>query len=200
MRAEIPDDQWQPLTVAEVVSIFANAPFQWALAGGYAIEQFLGSRIRAHGDIDVVVFRDDQLRVQKWLDGWELYAADPPGSLRKWIEDEYLPVGIHDIWGHQTGLAAWQLQLMLSEVEGDAWFSRRDSRIRGPRHDLFVEYDDIPCIRIEVQLLYKAKNLRPKDEIDFRACLSRLNPKARQWLKDNLSLIYPQGHPWLNRL
>jgi len=38
------------------------APFTWGLAGGYAIEQFVGQPIRSHGDIDVLVFRDNQLR------------------------------------------------------------------------------------------------------------------------------------------
>ena len=97
MKQEIPLSQWQLLSVEEIRQIFAKAPFAWGLAGGYAIEQFLGRSIRAHGDIDIVVFRDSQIRVQRWLIDWQLYAADPPGSLRPWIADEYLPFGIHDI-------------------------------------------------------------------------------------------------------
>jgi hypothetical protein len=118
---------------------------------------FLGRSIRAHSDIDVVVFRDDQLVVQHWLAGWCLYAADPPGTLRPWLSGEYLPVGIHDIWGHRVDASAWQLQLMLAEVEGDMWWSRRNPVIRGQRNDLIVTYHGLPCVRIEVQLMYKSR-------------------------------------------
>lgn len=88
MNPEIPYSQWQPLSVREIKQIFAEAPFAWGLAGGYAIEQFLGRSIREHGDIDIVVFRDDQIRVQRWLAGWQLCAADPPKQLHPWVVDE----------------------------------------------------------------------------------------------------------------
>jgi hypothetical protein len=200
MNSEIAYDQWQPLSVEEVVTLFAEAPFQWGLAGGYAIEQFLGTSFRSHGDIDVTVYRDEQLRVQSWLDGWELYAADPPGTLRKWMGGEYLPVGIHDIWGHKKDSLVWQMQLMLAEVDDDEWVSRRSPKIRGKRNNLIVKYNGIPCIRVEVQLMYKAKSLRPKDELDFQMCLPKLSGEAKQWLKESLVVLYPEGHAWLSLL
>lgn len=192
----IPYDNWQPLTVPEVTTLFTDAPFQWAFAGGYAVEQFLGRSIRAHDDIDVLVFRDEQLSLQKWLDGWALYAADPPGTLREWRMGESLPVGIHDIWGHRDGVGAWQLQLMLAEVEGDEWVYRRDPTIRGSRDSLMTQYNGLPCIRVEVQLLYKAKGRRPKDEQDFEACLAVMRDESKAWLKEKLQ---PE-HPWVGRL
>jgi hypothetical protein len=114
--------------------------------------------------------------------------------------DEYLPFGIYDIWGHRTGAAAWELQVMLTEVDGDEWFSRRSPLIRGRREDLIVAYGGIPCVRVEVQLLYKAKGRRPKDELDFEACLPLLSARARQWLIENLRLAHPEGHPWSDQL
>jgi hypothetical protein len=197
MHVDIPDSMWRPLSVAEVVQLFAHAPFIWGLGGGYAVEQFLGTSIRTHSDIDVVVFRDEQLPLQRWLAGWRLHASDPPGTLRPWAADESLPLGIHDIWGHRVGARAWQLQIMLAEGDADEWFSRHSSLIRGERGDLIVDYHGIPCVRIEVQLLYKARNCRPKDERDFDACLPLLHPDARQWLADHVRLLYPEGHPWL---
>lgn len=200
MHPEIPYDLWTPLSLQSVVAMFANAPFQWAIAGGYAIEQFVGASFRPHGDIDVMIFRDEQIMAQAWLRGWELFAADPPGTLRKWLDNEYLQHGIHDIWGYQTGAGIWQLQLMLIDADKQEWVSRRDPRIRGNRHDLITHYNGIPCIRVEVQLMYKAKGLRPKDALDFQACLSLLNSEAKQWLRDSLLLLYPQGHAWLRDL
>jgi hypothetical protein len=197
---KIPYDKWQPLTVTELVNLLDGAPFTWCLAGGYAIEAFLGTAIRPHGDIDIVVYRDEQLSIQQWLDNWQLYAADPPGELKLWQKGEVLPSGVHDIWGHQLGSEAWQLQIMLAEVKGDEWFNRRNPLVRGQREDLITLYDNLPCIRAEIQLMYKSKGLRPKDEQDFQACLPKMSAAAKDWLKDKLALLYPDGHPWLEAL
>jgi hypothetical protein len=191
-----PYDHWNPLSVAAVQQLFHNAPFRWGVAGGYAVEQFLGTPIRHHGDIDIIIFRDDQHALHKWLSGWHVYAADPPGTLREWHASEWLPYGIHDIWCHQSTAQAWQLQIMLTETDDDVWVSRRHPLIRGSRTDLIVDYHQIPCIRIEVQLLYKAKGNREKDWQDFHACLPRLTVEAKAWLKQALRLAHPEGHAW----
>ncbi len=191
-----PYQQWQPLAVSDVAQLMREAPFTWGLAGGYAVEQFLGARIRDHADIDIVVDRADQHQLQRWLSGWSLYAADPPGTLRRWRAAEWLAAGIHDIWGYRAGAQAWELQIMLIEAEGAEWFSRHNPLIRGQRSDLIVEYGQIPCLRIEVQLLYKARSDREKDRRDFQACLPLLSPAARQWLGHALRLMEPQGHRW----
>jgi hypothetical protein len=191
-----PYDSWTPLSVAEVCQLFRNAPFPWGLAGGYAVEQFLGTSIREHSDMDIIVFRDDQHRLQEWLTRWSLYAADPPGTLRPWNPDEWLPRGIHDIWGYQTSAGAWQLQIMLVETDGEEWVSRRHHLIRGPRDDLIVYYGQVPCVRIEVQLLYKAKGNREKDSQDFQACLPKLTVESKAWLKQALYHAHPEGHAW----
>ncbi len=197
MNIHIPLDRWSPLSVDHVVAVLADAPFTWCLAGGYAVEQFLGVSIRQHGDIDIVVYRDQQVIMQGWLKGWTLYAADPPGALRLWHEREFLPVGIHDIWGHQNHSEAWQLQIMLAEVDNEDWFSRHNPLIRGSRKTMITLYQGIPCMRIEIQLLFKARNHRPKDDQDFYTCLPYLDMEAKAWLKDRLLILHPHGHDWL---
>lgn len=191
----IPLDRWQPLTVEEVCALFEGAPFQWAVAGGYAIELFLGRSIRGHADTDVLIFRDEQLKAQRWLTDWQLYAADPPGTLRLWHAGEYLPAGINDVWMHHVTSDTWQMQSMISEVEGEEWVSKRSPLIRGKRGDLITYYEGVPYLRAEVQLLYKAK-----DDQDFHACLPLMSAEAKAWLKTNLILLYSQGHDWLTYL
>ncbi len=197
MVSDILHKNWRPLSVTQVAGLFGDAPFAWCLAGGYAIERFVGVVIRPHDDIDIIVFRDEQLRLQDWLGSWRLYVADPPGTLRQWYKDEFLPVGVHDIWGHQAGVDAWQMQIMLMEAEGSEWYSRRNPLVRGERANLMTLIDGVPCIRLEIQLLYKSRNPRTKDQQDFYACLPMLNPQAKHWLRQNLTLLYPEGHDWL---
>ncbi len=197
MDGIFPNNQWQPLSRAGVMRLFDGAPFAWGLAGGYAVEQFVGTSLRAHSDTDILVFRDQQLHVQCWLPEWRLYAADPPGTLRPWADGEFLPYGIHDIWGHRRDVQAWQLQIMLTETDGDHWFMRRNPEIRGVRDDLIVVYGGIPCVRIEVQLLFKSRSNRLRDSIDFQACLPHLSGDAKRWLRENLLRLYPAGHVWM---
>jgi hypothetical protein len=97
-------------------------------------------------------------------------------------------------------MQAWELQIMLAEVEEGRWFMRRHPQVGGRRDDLITTYAGIPCIRVEVQLLYKARGCRPKDACDFQACLPRLSADARRWLRDRLLLLYPSGHAWLEEL
>ncbi|MCX6047974.1 MAG: hypothetical protein NT075_22975 [Chloroflexi bacterium] len=112
----IPYERWQPLSVAAVMQVLQGAPFFWCLAGGYVIEQFLGKSLRPHGDIDIVVFRDDQRQAQSWLQDWVLYAADPPGVLRKWASGEILPEGsmisggIKQLWMPGSCRSCWPKQ------------------------------------------------------------------------------------------
>src|SRR5262245_61992566 len=55
-----PNTRWEPLSVAEVAALFRDAPFPWGLAGGYAVEQFLGTpmlRSKRHAEVDGVPSR-----------------------------------------------------------------------------------------------------------------------------------------------
>lgn len=195
-----PDEQWSPLSLVEVRAIFEDAPFAWGLGGGYVIECFLGAPTRKHDDVDIVIFRDEQLKAQAYLSGWLLFAADPPGTLRPWRDGEYLPFGIHDIWAHRPGAHGWEFQFMVAEAEGGEWYHRRSPAVRGVRGDLLTEYGGFPCVRVEVQLAYKAKHNRPKDTQDFAACLPYLNDGQKAWLANSLRILYSDEHPWLEAL
>jgi hypothetical protein len=200
MNGNIPYRNWQPLSLADVMQVFADAPFTWGLAGGSAVEQFLGTAIREHGDTDVVAYRDEQPRVQRRRADWQLSAADPPGTLRPWTAEGCLPYGIHDSWGQRLPVQAWELQIVLAAVDGAHWFTRRRPQLRARRDGLAAIDSGMPCIRIEVQLLYQARSCRPKGTCDLQACLPQLPADAKRWLGDNLLLVYPTGHAWLKDL
>jgi hypothetical protein len=59
--------------------------------------------------------------------------------------------------------------------------------------------EGIPYIAPEIQLLYKAKGRRPKDEADFMAVHPHLDQQSRAWLTQALTIVHP-GHPWLAHL
>jgi hypothetical protein len=90
---------------------------------------------------------------------------------------------------------------MLDEACGQDWRSQRDPRISRPIASLGrVTADGIPYLAPEIQLFYKAKAARRKDQADFAAVLPVLTTPQRQWLHDAITLAYDQRHPWRARL
>ncbi|WP_370421892.1 amino acid transporter [Streptomyces sp. QH1-20] len=194
--------RWAPDRPGGVAAVFAEADFPWWIAGGYAIELAVGRDLRPHGDVDVLVLRRDQARARDLLADWDLYVADPPGQgkLRPWRPAETLRSPLHDIWCRRAAEAPWSMQLMLDEAEGTQWVSRRSPEIRLPVSRLGRMSDTgVPHLAPEVQLFYKAKATRGKDETDFDAALPLLDASARAWLADAIMVIAPH-HPWLRRL
>ena len=113
-----PYGRWEPATLAQVASLFSAMPCPWWIAGGYAIELAVGRRVRDHGDVDVMMLRQDQLHLHDALRGWECWAADPPGVLRTWEPTEVLPPTVHDIWCRPGPDEPWRIQVMLDETNG----------------------------------------------------------------------------------
>jgi hypothetical protein len=96
--------------------------------------------------------------------------------------------------------------VFLNPREGDDWVSRRHAGLRVPVRNLYRrttgrhgEPADVPHLVPEIQLLYKAKSHRPKDDADFEAALPFLGLRRRAWLRAALSAHHP-GDPWLDRL
>jgi hypothetical protein len=180
-----------------VASLFAGT--RWWLAGGYALELAAGHQWRDHGDIDVLLLRQDQLSAQRALAGWEWWAADPPGTLRPWQAGETLPPAVHDIWCRPAP-GPWRIQVMLDESAGEDWISRRNPGIHRPIATLgHVSASGTPYLAPEIQLFYKAKGLRPKDEQDFAEVLPVLDAGQRNWLRVAVNSTCGD-HPWLGRL
>jgi hypothetical protein len=192
---------WRPLAPDEVKVLLEGAPFHWWIAGGYAIENFVGRSFRSHGDIDVLILRKDRALARAWLADWDCWAADPPGSLRPWLADETLPLGVSDVWCRRSSSDPWRFQLMLDDGDEVYWRSRRDPRVSKPISELgWNDADGIPFLVPEVQLFYKAKAPRPKDAADFVATIPLLDHRQKNWLKNAIVAAYGQENSWLRLL
>lgn len=192
---------WQPLSPAEVALLFEGAGFPWWIAGGHAIEHAAGRSLRPHGDIDLLLLRKDQSRAQRVIAGWDCWAADPPGELRPWLEGEVLPPHVSDVWCAPDRDGPWRLQLMLDEGDEHHWTSRRSRLVTKPLAEVGVrDRHGVPFLAAEIQLFYKAKSPRPKDELDFVAALPSLNRSKRAWLRYAILAAYGAANSWLEML
>lgn len=178
----------------------------WAIAGGWALDLHLGRVTRPHKDVDIMVFRQDQLSLQRHLAGWHLYIAHD-GALYPWREGEYLQLPFNTIWAYQpsstpphTPDMPDDLEFLLDDVQGDEWRFRRNPAVRRPLAEIvMLTAEGIPFLSPEIVLLYKAKHCRAEDEADFDSVLNWFGPEQKGWLAAALRVTIP-GHAWLARL
>lgn len=51
----------------QVAELFSDLPEKWWIAGGWAIDLFLGEQTREHEDVDVAILRKDEVAFRTYL-------------------------------------------------------------------------------------------------------------------------------------
>ena len=177
-------------------SIIGGYSKPWAIAGGWAIDLFIGTQTRAHEDIEIVTFRGDQQLLQTYLNDWTLIKVRN-GKEEKWEPGENLGLPIHEIHAFNK---VQKFEILLNESNKEYWIFRRDNRIKRPLEKIFKKTQGgIPYLSPEIALLYKSKNLRDKDNIDFKNSHELLDQEANEWLKNSLITLYG-SHKWIENL
>jgi Aminoglycoside-2''-adenylyltransferase len=188
---------WTPDQVTEALDGLA-AP--WAVAGGWALDLWLGKQTREHEDIEITVpalfFPEVQARLEARgqlfsnVNG-EVVALQPgeargPEGFQTWVTD--------------PAAQAWILDIFREPGDAETWIYRRTGELSAPRTWASGRTAaGIPYVAPQVVLLFKAKPMRDKDLADFARIAPMLPPDDRAWLAASLSLIQP-GHPWIERL
>ncbi|WP_341947502.1 hypothetical protein [Microbacterium sp. LWH11-1.2] len=190
---------WRARTPDDVVDLFRGYSPPWWIAGGWAIEAFVGSS-RPHGDIDPSIPRADVSDLLRHLrSGWDVWAADR-GSLTPLTEvDAGIPDTCSNLWLRKSGADPWEYDVILMDTSEGFWTYKRDARVNLPSDEILWERDGIRYLRPEIQLLHKAPGLRPQDQRDFASSVPLLGPDAIHWLRSALTTAHP-GHPWITLL
>jgi hypothetical protein len=171
----------------------------WAVAGGWAIDLVLDRVTRSHHDVDVAIFREDQMALRDVLGGWT-FEAVVEGDRRPWPAGMWLDLPTHELYATPPNGMGSTFELLLNERDGDDWVYRRDPAVRRPiANALVARRAGLPVLAPEVVLLYKAKAPRPVDEEDFVAVLQALGAEPRAWFAEALDRCH-SGHPWRKRL
>ncbi|HEX8564592.1 MAG TPA: hypothetical protein VF648_02905 [Pyrinomonadaceae bacterium] len=171
----------------------------WFVAGGWAIDLFLGKETRPHEDIEIAIFRRDQSALQNYLRGCQLQKVEN-GILSDWNKDDFLELPIFEIHCFNEKNELSRFEVLLNETNGKEWIFRRNEIITKPLSELHSESNHgIKFLRPEVVLLYKSKNPREKDERDFLATVDYLDNESKKWLRNALSVCFSQ-HKWLQSL
>lgn len=186
-----------------IAALFDAFPHPWFVAGGWAIDLFLGTLTRLHEDIELIVLRESQEMLQMHLSGWELRKVDSPGIPEEspWKAGEWLNSPQSRIRALQVGGNLPGFEVILADTADGLWRFYRDPAITHSLEDIGARstIGGIPYFAPEVILLWKAMYHRPKDEHDFRQALPWLDRTQRAWLRNALQAHRP-ADPWLEWL
>lgn len=196
----IPDEEcWNAWSPAELASRLAGIHRPWCVVGGWALDLWHGFETRDHDDLEFTILRDDFAAFRQALAGMDLYTVEdgviaflPPGASP--------PASTFQIWCHDVGRQCWRADMMIEPGTPETWIYKRDNAITRPRSEMVaLSGRGVPYLRPPAILLFKAKHIRPKDELDFSNAIPRLDPADRKWLRDCLVRLHP-GHAWIERL
>jgi hypothetical protein len=185
-----------PLQVAAVMRGFKPS---WFVAGGWAIDLFLERETRFHRDIEVAIFRQDQIALHDYFDSWILQKI-VNGKRVDWCRDEWLKLPTHEIHCFSQRAQSPEIEILLNESNETEWLYRRNLKIRRSLAKVQLESDaGVKFLCPEVVLLYKSKNPQAKDEQDFQAVVKYLDAARKEWLKYAIKVCNSE-HRWLRSL
>ena len=187
--------------VEEVAKELKEAPFEWYVSGGWALDLFLGWVERPHHDVDLVMPRRSQLELQSYLTerGWKLITPFQ-NRLEPWPLHMRLELPRHQVHAHRDDHF---MEFLFTDMD-DVWRYRREpSILRAKERMSLKSQSGIPYLAPELVLLFKSRNTsnqeRPKDQTDFEKTFPHLEPERRAWLYWALMATSPD-HPWINQL
>ena len=184
-------DGWHPRALAQRL---AGVTFPWYVAGGWAIDLFLGEQTREHGDLEIAVPVDSFVHLPPLLPELDFWVPQGHGKLAP-SSPETLAGDSHQTWGFEPAAGVWRVDVFREPHDGDTWICRRDPTIRLPYAQVIMG-GDVPYLAPELALLFKAKwSELDKNQADFAATLPRLSDSQRAWLYDALP-----DHEWRRQL
>ncbi len=179
----------------------AAFPGRWGIAGGWALDLFLGNVTREHAGIEIAVFRDDQAALHQYLylNSWTFQQVVGLGNLQPWYRGDYIEPPIHELRATSEDEQE-QVEFLLNESRGRQWRYRRNQAVTRPAERTIVRgIYNVPVLAPEIVLLYKAADPRPQDELDLRVTLDHLDETSKHWLTESLRRCHPAS-PFLQAI
>ncbi|ORA33024.1 nucleotidyltransferase domain-containing protein [Mycobacterium aquaticum] len=191
------DRLWAPWTPSEVTERLAHVRAPWCVAGGWAIDLYLGGTPRLHADIEIAVPRQAFPEIVHALPGFQW---DVAGAGRLW---PYAVAGehpdLHQTWCRDPASGRYHLDVFREPHTRGRWVCRRDPSITLPYDEVIGHRDGMPYLVPEVALLFKARRTDARDHDDFARAAPQLTDTARNRLAGWITRLYPD-HVWLGQL
>ncbi len=156
---------WTPDEAAEALT-GVSAP--WAVAGGWALDLWLGEQTREHEDLEITVPATSFAAIQARLDelGMKVFMNDN-GEVTLLAPGEAPGQGFQT-WVTDPAEEGWRMDIFREPGDADTWIYRRTGELSAPRAWASGRTPaGIPYVAPQIVLLFKAKATRYKDQADF---------------------------------
>jgi len=191
-------NRWRQTTPRELASWLADVRAPWGIAGGWALDLWSGSVSRPHSDIEIACFRSDLPALLPPLAAFEIAIARNK-VLTPYQLGSTLPAPPFSLWLRRHGEPLWDFEIVAESQASAEWAYRRDTSIRHPV-GIFSTAGGYPVIAPQIQLLYKAKEPRPKDLDDLQRFIPRLDEAARRWLRAAIASAHREFLPTFDEI
>jgi len=157
--------KWEDFDPSRLSSLMRSFDAPWWVAGGRALDLWMGHPTRAHLDVDVAILRADQKHLHETFGGWELYYSTPDHRLVPYRSECWLEEPLHGVWARPASDSPWLCEFLLNEHEGQQWVYRRNPAVRKPLAEVgfMASAGGVAILVPEIVLLYKAHELTKKD-------------------------------------
>lgn len=191
MKFDEPDE-----VASAVLRLMDGFGAPWCVAGGWALDLFLGRATRPHADLELAVFRQDQSRLRAHFEGWK-FMVSVDGRREPLQQGETLELPLHEIHAYSPGEPQLSIEFLLNERDAASWIFRRNPEVVLPLDRAMINSEfGVAALSPEIVLLFKAKAPREKDQADFQAASSAMSNSSGLWLRSALMTCHP-GHPWI---
>lgn len=190
---------WAPLDPTSIAQFMDGFDRPWWIVGGWSIEVFTGVS-RDHEDMDISILSSDAEAFRLFLgDRWTPWNVDD--SWFRPFDDRFTDVRPDSgVWVRRDAHSPWILDVPLTPDTDGRWTNKRDLTHSEDLDDVtWVAPDRLRYARPEVTLMFKAAQVRAKDQRDAEVTLPRLDARARRWLRDTAARLDPD-HPWVRTL
>lgn len=210
--------------IIEANDLLKNGGFEYAFCGGQAVDLFLGYESRTHGDIDVCAFWKERDRIILYMQsqGFQVYEMLGGGRAHRITDVSKQIYEKRNIFCFKEGCPLVKLypldeddccwmeffhagQTELNFIEflfndrSDTYFEyARDREVKQELGKALLSRDGVPYMSPELCLLYKSTDTeREGYQQDFELAYKAMNEEQRDWLRNALIKLYPEGHRWI---
>ena len=212
--------------IFECNNLLKDNGFDYAFCGGHALDIHLGYTTRPHGDIDLSAYWEDRNKIISFVQsqGWIVYEAMGGGKVHlitdtdvqkqiklnifcvkencPFFHVELINNGVYlcDIeHGEQKDMDF--IEFLFNKRTVDDFIYSRNNEVRRNIDKAVLCKNGISYFAPELVLLYKSTDIaREENRLDFGLIASLLLDDSREWLINALTMTFPAGHEWVERL
>ena len=208
----------------ECNDLLKDSGFDYAFCGGYAIELFLDKTVRGHGDIDISAFWDERDKIILFMQsfGWCVYELCGGGKAH-YITDvanqikskrnifcmrndceivSFTPTNEPDMFivdfDHKGQDKLTFIEFLFNYKDNNRFLYARNHDVSLPLSRAILNRNGIKYLAPEMVLLYKSTDIQREEyQLDFDMATQAMSSEQKNWLKNALEVMNPNGHKWL---